>query len=256
MKSDPLFSVAGKVVLITGAGGGVGTALTRAFLSRGATVAAIEREGRLLGELALELEIAERERLHSFTFDLSNIAALPAIVEEVIARAGPIDVLVNNAGIMLPGPAIEIDEAVWDAMHTVNLKACFFLARSVARHMQSRRGGRIINVASQLGIVGRDNCAPYTASKGGLVLLTKSLALEWATDKILVNAIAPGPLRTPMTEPFLGEPQFVHAINEAVPLGRIGSPEEIVGAALLLASEAGSYMTGSVVVVDGGYTAV
>ncbi|HUE81538.1 MAG TPA: glucose 1-dehydrogenase [Pyrinomonadaceae bacterium] len=256
MKRDPLFSVAGKVVMVTGAGGGVGTALTRAFLGRGATVAAIDRDGRLLDELEAELEIDQRERLHLSTADLSNIEALPAIVEGVVSRAGQIDVLINNAGIMRPGPAFEVDEAEWDAMHTVNLKACFFLARAVARHMQSRRGGRIINIASQLGIVGRDNCAPYTASKGGLVLLTKSLALEWARDKIQVNAIAPGPLLTPMTEPFLSEPQFVQAINAAVPLGRIGSPEEIVGAALLLASEAGSYMTGSVVVVDGGYTAV
>lgn len=242
--------------MVTGAGGGVGTALTRAFLGRGATVAAIDRDGRLLDELEAELEIDQRERLHRSTADLSNIEALPAIVEGVVSRAGQIDVLINNAGIMRPGPAFEVDEAEWDAMHTVNLKACFFLARAVARQMQSRRGGRIINIASQLGIVGRDNCAPYTASKGGLVLLTKSLALEWARDKIQVNAIAPGPLRTPMTEPFLGEPKFVQAINDAVPLGRIGSPEEIVGAALLLASEAGSYMTGSVVVVDGGYTAV
>lgn len=255
MKTDPLFSVDGKVTLITGAGGGIGSALSRAFLPRGATVAAIEREPALLEQLATQVGANDRARLHGYPFDLMNIDLIPNLVERIIADAGRIDVLVNNAGINLPGPANEVDQTDWDAILTVNLKACFFLAQEVARYMGRQRVGRIINIASQLGIVGRDNCAPYTASKGGLILLTKSLSLEWAKDNILVNAIAPGPLRTPMTEPFLQKPELVQAMTQVIPLGRIGFPEEIVGAALLLASEAGSFITGSVLVVDGGYTA-
>lgn len=252
---DSLFSIEGKIALITGAGGGIGSALSRAFVSRGATVAAVEQDAEMLAALATKLE-NERAPLHAYEFDLKKIDLIPELVERIIARAGRIDVLVNNAGVNRPGPAAEVDQADWDATLTVNLKACFFLAQEVARHMQGLEGGRIINIASQLGLVGRDNCAPYTASKGGLILLTKSLSLEWAKHNILVNAIAPGPLRTPMTEPFLQDPQLVQAMNAAIPLGRIGFPEEIVGAALLLASEAGSFITGSVLVVDGGYTAI
>jgi NAD(P)-dependent dehydrogenase (short-subunit alcohol dehydrogenase family) len=253
--SDPLFSIEGKVALITGAGGGIGSALSRAFVSRGAMVVAIEQDRELLAALATKLP-DQRAPLHAYEFDLKNIELIPDLVERIIVRARRIDVLINNAGVNRPLPAAEVDQADWDATLTVNLKACFFLAQEVARHMQRLKGGRIINIASQLGLVGRENSAPYTASKGGLILLTKSLSLEWAKDNILVNAIAPGPLRTPMTEPFLQKQEFVQAMNAVIPLGRIGSPEEIVGAALLLASEAGSFITGSVLVVDGGYTAI
>jgi gluconate 5-dehydrogenase len=255
MQTDPLFAIDGKVALITGAGGGIGSALTRAFVARGATVAAVEREAELLDQLEASL-IDDRMRLHAFPFDLMDIEQIPQLVKQVMSRVGRIDVLVNNAGIIRPGPVDEVTESVWDSILTVNLKASFFLAQAVARQMCRQGGGHIINIASQLGIVGCRNGAPYTASKAGLILLTRSLALDWAKDNIRVNAIAPGPLRTPMTEPFLQEPEQVQAATAAIPLGRIGSADEIVGAALLLASEASSYMTGSVVVVDGGYTAI
>jgi NAD(P)-dependent dehydrogenase (short-subunit alcohol dehydrogenase family) len=254
MSADPLFSVEGKVVLITGSGGGIGSALTRAFIARGATVAAVERERALLEQLAASVG-HDRTRLHTFPFDLTATEGIPDLIAQIVAETTHVDVLVNNAGINRPGPADEVNMADWDAILTVNLKAIFFLAQVAASYMRRRGGGRIINIASQLGIVGRDSCAPYTASKGGVILLTKSLALEWAKDNILVNAIAPGPLRTPMTEPFLLKPEQVQAATATIPLGRIGHAEEIVGAALLLASDAGNYMTGSVVVVDGGYTA-
>lgn len=254
--TDPLFSVEGKVTLITGAGGGVGTALTGAFLTRGAMVAAIDKDEVLLRTLATKVEArSNRSQFREFPFDLNNVDAMSGLVRDVLESFGRIDVLINNAGVMRPASAAEVSEDDWNLTHNVNLKASFFLSRLAARKMRSNGGGRIINIASQLGIVGRDNCAPYTASKGGLILLTKSLALEWASDNILVNAIAPGPLRTPMTEPFLTSREFEAAIKTAVPLGRIGSPEDVVGPALLLASSAGDYMSGSVLVVDGGYVA-
>ena len=252
---DPLFSVEGKVVLITGAGGGIGSALARAFLARGATIAAVDREPALLKQLVASAGI-DVARLLPFSFDLSATEQISGLVDQIIARAGRVEVLINNAGINRPGPADEVNEADWDAILAVNLKACFFLAQAVARHMQRQGGGRIINIASVLGLFGRELNAAYAAGKGGFVILTKSLALEWAQDKILVNAIAPGLLRTPMSEPFLETPKQVQAANALVPLGRLGAPEEIVGVALLLASEAGSYITGSVLVVDGGYSAI
>lgn len=253
--TDPLFAIDGKVTLITGAGGGVGTALTKAFLARGAIVAAVDRD-EALKPLATSVNTSfDRSRFQEFPFDLTNLEAMSGLIQKVLKSFLRIDVLINNAGVMRPAPASEVSEADWDLTHNVNLKASFFLSRLAARVMRSHGGGRIINISSQLGIVGRDNCAPYTASKGGLILLTKSLALEWANDNILVNAIAPGPLRTPMTEPFLITAEIEQAIKTAVPLGRIGSPEDVVGPALLLASAAGAYMTGSVLVVDGGYVA-
>ncbi len=254
MNVDPLFSIHEQVVLFTGAGGGIGSALTRAFLARGAVVAAVERESVLLEKLAISIDDG-REGLHTFQFDLTAMEQIPRLIDQVVARTGGVDVLINNAGVIGPGSADEVSQANWDAILDVNLKAVFFMAQAVARHMAPRGGGRIINIASQLGLVGRDMCAPYTASKGGVITLTKSLAVEWARDNILVNAIAPGPVRTPMTEPFLQTVEQEQAAATLVPLGRLGVPEEMVGAALLLATAAGRYMTGSVVVVDGGYTA-
>ncbi len=254
--TDPLFGVEGKVTLITGAAGGIGACLTRAFLARGAIVAAIDKDEVLLRKLTTGFQTpGDRSRLREFPFDLNNCHAMPSLIQKVLASCGRIDVLINNAGVMLPAPATEVSEDDWDLTHDINLKGAFFLSRLAAREMRVQGGGRIINISSQLGIVGRDNCAPYTASKGGLILLTKSLALEWAKDNILVNAIAPGPMRTPLTEPFLNSAEAEDAIKIVIPVGRIGSPEEVVGPALLLASAAASYMTGSIVVVDGGYIA-
>ncbi|HWP42210.1 MAG TPA: SDR family NAD(P)-dependent oxidoreductase, partial [Blastocatellia bacterium] len=164
MITDALFSVEGKVVLITGAGGGVGSALTRAFVARGATVAAVEREQSLLEQLTARACDAPA-RLLGFPFDLLATEQIPGLIDRIIDRAGRIDVLVNNAAINWPGPADEVSESHWDEILTVNLKASFFLAQTVARHMRRQGGGRIINIASQLGIVARDGCAPYSAGK-------------------------------------------------------------------------------------------
>lgn len=255
MPGDPLFAVDGKVVLITGAGGGIGSAFTRGFLARRATVVAVERVPALLDALAAGVTEG-RDRLQGFPFDLTQTERIRGLVDQIVARAGRIDVLINNAGINVPRPAVEVTEAEWDAILAVNLKAVFFLAQAVALHMRARGGGgRIINVASQLGLVGMAGRPAYTASKAALINLSRTLALEWAPRRIRVNAIAPGPIRTPFTEKFLQDPETNARYQQATPLGAWRDPDELVGAVVYLASAASSFVTAQVLVVDGGYTA-
>jgi 2-deoxy-D-gluconate 3-dehydrogenase len=255
MFADPLLSFEGRFILITGAAGGIGRALTGAFLLRGATVVGVDRQAMSPDMFASELSISERSRLHFIQFDLARTAEIAALVSQVTALFGRVDVLINNAGLLQAGPSYDLEEKDWDRVLGVNLKSVFFLSKAVASYMRSRGGCRIVNVASQLGLVGFPSSAAYTASKAAVANLTRSLALEWIADKIWVNAVAPGPLETPMTVPYLQTPDQRLAVGEMVPIGRIGSAEEMVGPILLLASTANTYMVGSVVAADGGYTA-
>jgi len=172
-----------------------------------------------------------------------------------VKEFGRIDILVNNAGINIRKPVEELDEASWDLVQHTNLKAPFLSSRAAARYMKEQRYGRIINISSMLGMVALPERSPYCASKGGLIQLTRVLALEWATHNITVNALCPGPLATELNIPVLSNPQANQFFLDHIPLGRWGRPEELGGAIVFLASDASSFMTGSALVIDGGWTA-
>ena len=177
------------------------------------------------------------------------------MVGRALDAFGRLDILVNNAGINIRGPIEQLSEADWDQVLDTNLKGPWLCCRAAAEPMKRQRWGRVINVSSILGEIALPGRTPYAASKGGLTLLTKTLALEWAHDGINVNALCPGPFATEINTPLLNDPQVSAAMQSKIPLGRWGDPKEIGPAAVFLASEASSFMTGATLFIDGGYTA-
>lgn len=245
--------LAGRSALVTGASRGIGRAIAAGLAEAGADVALTGRD-----EDALESSAADAEhfgtRVEIFPADLTSVPSSRELVDSVHDRFGRLDVLVNAAGGTRRGPAIRMSEDDWDAVQTLNLKSVFFTCQAAARHL--RRGGAIVNVASLNSVVGNAWAASYAASKGGLVQLTKSLALEWAADGIRVNAVGPGFVETDMTAPLFADPAKSRAILDHIPMGRFGQPADMAGAAVFLASDASAYLTGQVLYVDGGYLTV
>jgi NAD(P)-dependent dehydrogenase (short-subunit alcohol dehydrogenase family) len=204
---------------------------------------------------AEEIAEATGRRARAFAADVARAEDVERLVAEVEGGLGPLDILVNNAGINVRGPSPELTEADWDSVVDVNLKAPFLLSRVVGPGMARRGFGRIVNMGSILSVVGLAGRAPYAASKAGVVNLTRVLALEWAAHGVTVNAICPGPFGTDMNRQLLNDPAKYKAFVERIPLGRWGELHEITGAAVFLASEAASFVTGSALFVDGGWTA-
>jgi NAD(P)-dependent dehydrogenase (short-subunit alcohol dehydrogenase family) len=193
--------------------------------------------------------------VHPVLLDVRYTASIHAAVGEVVERHGRIDVLVNNAGLGHAHRALDVTEADFDDMMSVNLRGLFFMSQAVARVMIPRGGGRIINMSSQGGVVGLPDAAVYCSSKGGVNMLTKVLALEWADHGINVNAIAPTFVYTPGTAPLLDGPGLRDRILDKIPLRQLGAPEDVAGAVMYLASPASRLVTGTVLMVDGGWTA-
>jgi len=206
-------------------------------------------------ESAAALAGATGQHTMGLVVDVTNAEQIESMVSDVVKEFGRIDILVNNAGINIRKPVEELDEASWDLVQHTNLKAPFLCSRAAARYMKEQRYGRIINISSMLGMVALPERSPYCASKGGLIQLTRVLALEWATHNITVNALCPGPLATELNIPVLSNPQANQFFLDHIPLGRWGRPEELGGAIVFLASDASSFMTGSALVIDGGWTA-
>jgi NAD(P)-dependent dehydrogenase (short-subunit alcohol dehydrogenase family) len=249
------FSLAGQVGIVTGGGQGLGKVFCHAFAEAGADVVVAEINPQTGPVTVGEIEAQGRRALFVHT-DVRDRASVQAMVDQALAEFGQIDFLMNNAGIVKWGAAEEVSEADWREVIDVNLNGLFFCCQAVGRHMIARRRGCIINIASMSGlIVNRPQCqASYNASKAAVIHLTRSLAAEWAPYNVRVNAIAPGYMGTPMARPFFDDPAYGGVWIAAIPLGRPGDPQELGPLAVFLASEASSYMTGSVVVIDGGYT--
>jgi 2-deoxy-D-gluconate 3-dehydrogenase len=253
----PAMHVSGKTAMVTGAGSGLGRSIALALAEAGADVAVTELASRLESARAVSDSIRSMGRKALVvTLDVTSVKGIQHAVKEVVKAFSRIDILVNNAGINIPRQALEVSEDDWDRVLDVNLKGVFFCAQAVGREMVRRGSGKIINIASQNGVVGYHDRAAYCSSKAGVVNLTRVLAIEWAQHQINVNAVAPTFVLTPLTEKMFLDPAFSSEIHRRIPLGRLGKPEDIVGAVVFLASPAADLITGHTLLVDGGWTAI
>ena len=248
------FDLSGRVIVVTGASKGIGRELTVLLAETEAIVVPTVRTEADADRLVSEAE-SRGLTVYPQRLDVRDVASITDAVSRIVAAHGRIDVLVNNAGLGFARAAFDVTEADWDEMMAVNLRGAFFMSQAVARAMSaSRQGGRIVNISSQGGLVGLPDAAVYCASKGGLNMLTKTLALEWAKDAITVNAIAPTFIYTPGTAPILEEPKMRAAVLGKIPLGQFALTNDVASAIIYLASDAGRMVTGTVLVVDGGWT--
>jgi NAD(P)-dependent dehydrogenase (short-subunit alcohol dehydrogenase family) len=249
------FRIDGRVALVTGGSRGLGRVIAEALASAGANVALTARQLETALRAADEIALSTGRNILPLAVDVTVRSSVEHMVEQVERVLGRIDILVNNAGVNIRGPIEELSEDDWDAVVDTNLKGPWLCCRAVAPVMKSRKWGRVINVSSMLAKISLPGRTPYASSKGGLTLLTKTLALEWAKDGINVNALCPGPFATEINTPLLNDPAARAQMEANVPLARWGDPAELGPAAVFLASEASSFMTGATLFIDGGYTA-
>jgi NAD(P)-dependent dehydrogenase (short-subunit alcohol dehydrogenase family) len=249
------FRLDGRVALVTGGTRGLGRVIAEALASAGAAVALCARQLQNAQREADAIARASSRGALGLAADVTVRGDVEAMVARVLDSFGRIDILVNNAGINIRGPIEGLREADWDDVLDTNLKGPWLCCRAVAGAMKAQRWGRVINVSSMLGEISLPDRTPYASSKGGLTLLTKTLALEWAKHGINVNALCPGPFATEINTPLLNDPAARAQMEANVPLGRWGDPVELGPAAVFLASDASSFMTGATLFVDGGYTA-
>ena len=250
----PGFELNDKVMLITGSGKGIGRGIAIAAAQMGAKVLLNSRTLADLEEVAGEIRSNGGEA-EPVVFDVSQMNEIAHGAQAAINVWGRIDVLVNNAGTNRPKPALELSEEDWDAIYDLNLKGLFFLTQTLVKPMIARKSGKIINISSTMGLVGGPLRTAYSGSKGGVVLLTKGLAVEWAPHNVTVNAVAPAFTRTPLAEVLLQRKEFYEDVVRRIPMGRVGEVDEVVGAVLFLASEAANWITGQTIAVDGGWVA-
>jgi NAD(P)-dependent dehydrogenase (short-subunit alcohol dehydrogenase family) len=249
------FRIDGKVALVTGGARGLGRAIAEALASAGADIVLSARQAENAARAAELIASATGRKAIGVAADVTLRSSVEALVARALDALGRIDILVNNAGVNIRGPIEELSEDDWNAVVDTNLKGPWLCCRAVGGLMQRQSWGRVINVSSMLGEISLPGRTPYASSKGGLTLLTKTLALEWAKYGINVNALCPGPFATEINTPLLSDPAARAQMEANVPLARWGDPTELGPAADILASEASSFMTGATLFIDGGYTA-
>ena len=252
--ADATFSIDGQVALITGATGGIGADLAAAFGRAGARVGVAGRRVETADAVVERIRAAGGEAT-TIELDLSERESIEAAVASTVDTFGRIDILVNSAGLGTNHDAIDATESEWDELFAVNVRGLFFACQSAARRMLPQGSGRIINMASQAGLVGIERHAAYSASKAAVIGLTRVLALEWSPQGVTVNAVAPTWAYTPGTAERLDDPAFLASVVARIPAGRVATTEEIAAAFLYLASPAAAMVTGSVLTIDGGWTA-
>ena len=252
MAAPKMFDLEGRVAVVTGGNGGIGRGIAIGLAQAGAAIAILARN-----EKKSQATVAALEKLGAraaaITLDVTDRAALAPAMAQAERALGPVDILVNNAGISIQSSSLKHNAADWDRVLETNLHSCFFLSQIAARSMVSRgAGGKIINIASEYSRFGGAGLVSYSAAKGALVQMTKTMAIEFAPRQIQVNAIVPGWINTDMTVPAQSGP-FYQEIITRTPAGRFGEPEEMAGAAIFLASHASDFVTGAIVYVDGGF---
>jgi len=250
------FQLTGKRAMITGGSRGLGFALAKGLAQQGADLILVARTEEQLHHAALKIQENINTNISRFAFDLYETEHIPDFFQQVVEDVKVVDILINCAGINLRGSAEQLSLETWDQVIKLDLTVPFVLSQAFCRHHQeTKQPGRIINICSLLSEGGRPTTTPYAAAKAGLMNLTQALAVEWAPYRINVNAIGPGYFRTEMTENLFQDKQINRWVLEKTPLQRWGNPDELVGAAVLLASDAGSFITGQILWVDGGWRA-
>lgn len=248
-----LHDLGGRVAIVTGGGSGLGRAMAWGLACHGADIVIVDQAVDRTQACALEIEQGTGRRALSFAADVSAEREVNAAAQAALRECGRIDILLNNAGHNIRKPVLEFTQEEFDSLHAVHVRGAFLFCKALGRHMQERGSGSIINISSVLGLVAAPGVAPYSAAKAALAAFSRVLALEMAPYNVRVNAIAPGYIDTPLTRTH--PEQVRRAIAENTPLGRFGLPAELIGPLLFLASDASSFVTGSTLVVDGGWTA-
>jgi gluconate 5-dehydrogenase len=253
MAHNDLFRLDGRRALVTGSTQGLGLAMARGLAAAGATVVVNGRQADKAAAAAQEMSAAGL-RATASAFDVTDPAAVTAAVDAIEGSAGPIDILINNAGIQRRAPLETFSDDDWRAVMATNLDSVFHVSRAVGRHMITRRRGAIVNTCSVMSELGRPTIVPYTASKGAVKMMTRGLATEWGRHGIRVNGIGPGYFATDMNAALVADAKFSGWVESRTPLGRWGRVEELVGAVVFLSSDAASFVTGQIIYVDGGMT--
>lgn len=254
MDTLSLFDLKGKTALITGSGSGIGYALASGLAGAGAKIILNGRNEKKLEEAMNSLHGQGFDVTH-LVFDVTDSAAVKKAISKYESETGSIDILINNAGINIRGTFEGYNENDWDKVLDVNIKGAMIVSQAVGRYMIKRKEGKIINICSIQSELGRPTIVPYTVSKGGIKMLTKALCSEWAKYNIQINGIGPGYFETELTKPLKNDPEFDKWLCSRTPANRWGVPEELIGAAVYLSSQASNYVNGHILYVDGGMLA-
>jgi gluconate 5-dehydrogenase len=251
LMTNTLFDLTGKIALITGSSQGIGFAIARGMGQAGAKVVLNGRDEERLCRAVSTLS-GEGLKVFGYSFDVSDSKQIDQKITAIEREVGPIDILVNNVAIQRRGPLETFEESIWQELIQTNLTAIFLMSKGVVKGMIERKSGKIINLCSLMSEISRPSISPYTASKGGVKMLTKAMAVEWAKYNIQVNGIGPGFIVTEMNKALLDDEKFDAMVRSRTPAGRWGQPSDLAGAAIFLASRAADYVTGHILYVEGG----